>query len=818
MTAEFAGDAFSGDAFSGDAFSGDAFSGDAFSGDAFSGDAFSGNAFSGDAFSGDAFSAAVFGGDAFSGDAFSAAFSSAQTRSLLGVSAFEGLASEGIFVNTWNNSGDFYIRVRGHNGVSSLAAPFHLEVRLEPGTCGNVPGLSNDPILAPTRNARTVILTDESRMSLDVTPPGETQTLGQRLTELANHPAVDGVVVNVNDDLRVRQANQVADNNMSCPYAKNLVARGIKDIVEGYHDQPGSNLEYVVIIGGDEVIPFFRHPDPKILAPESNYAPPVRNSTPSQASLKLDFVLSQDGYGSDFDISMNNSAFPVPDMAVGRLVETPLEIATVINAFLSTGDGVVRPQNSLVTGYDFLEDAANAISDQLQAGTNNDPIELIAPANLPPNSDDPRVWTASDLRTALLNPTTKLDLVFLSGHFTGNSTLAADYTTRLTAREVANASAVDFTNTIVFSAGCHAGYNIVNPHAVPQVTDEIDWPQAFAFKGATVIGGTGYQYGDTERLEYSERIYVEFSRQLRRNTGSPVSIGQTLIAAKQVYLAKTPDIRGLHMKSLLETAIFGLPMLSVDLPGRTDISSPDRLNPGLTPFTTNPGQMLGLRYADVVLNPNLSETIVELTDVENPLDTVMASYLSGTDGVVSNPGEPNLPLEILNVAVDGTMLRGVGFRGGSYVDETIFPLTGAATTEVRSIHGPFQTDYFHRIQPWRINLFDELAGGDPLLTVTPAQHMAGPLIDNLPHSIRRKFSQMNFRIYYSNDVTNYSTDPNVSSILALAGAPLISNVSALPDGNIVLFSATVAGNPAAGVQEAWIVYTVCPGGTNRARS
>jgi hypothetical protein len=145
-------------------------------------------------------------------------------------------------------------------------------------------------------------------------------------------------------------------------------------------------------------------------------------------------------------------------------------------------------------------------------------------------------------------------------------------------------------------------------------------------------------------------------------------------------------------------------------------------------------------------------------------------------------------------------------------------LTGAATTEVRSIHGPFQTDYFHRIQPWRINLFDELAGGDPLLTVTPAQHMAGPLIDNLPHSIRRKFSQMNFRIYYSNDVTNYSTDPNVSSILALAGAPLISNVSALPDGNIVLFSATVTGNPAAGVQEAWIVYTVCPGGTNRARS
>ena len=61
--------------------------------------------------------------------------SSAQTRSLIGISAFEGTASEGVIVNTWNNTGDFYVRVQGRDGAFSLDAPFHLEVTLLTGAC-----------------------------------------------------------------------------------------------------------------------------------------------------------------------------------------------------------------------------------------------------------------------------------------------------------------------------------------------------------------------------------------------------------------------------------------------------------------------------------------------------------------------------------------------------------------------------------------------------------------------------------------------------------------------------------------------------------
>ena len=86
-------------------------------------------------------------------------------------------------------------------------------------------------------------------------------------------------------------------------------------------------------------------------------------------------------------------------------------------------------------------------------------------------------------------------------------------------------SAVDLLNSIVFSAGCHSGYNTVDAHAINGITKQPDWSQAFAKKGAIFIAGTGYQYGDTEFIEYSERLYLEFTRQLRTGSGA-VSIGR----------------------------------------------------------------------------------------------------------------------------------------------------------------------------------------------------------------------------------------------------------------------------------------------------
>ncbi|MCB9421244.1 MAG: CSLREA domain-containing protein [Ardenticatenaceae bacterium] len=801
----FSPDAFSPDAFSPDAFSPDAFSPDAFSPDAFSPDAFSPDAFSPDAFSPDAFSPDAFSPDAFSPDAFSPdAFSSAQTRSLIGVSAFNGTASEGISLNTWESSGDFYIRVRGRNGAFNTESPFHLAVVMTTGTCSGVsttlPAFS---IVPAANNYNTIILADLARLTTDTQAQADVLA---KLNQLAARPEVNGVVVDVSSDARVAAANAQADTHPTCPFAKNLVAYAIKDIVDGYRSL--NPLQYVVIIGSDDVIPFFRHPDQALLANERNYVPPVRDNTASQASLKLGYFLSQDRYGAGREISSGVNSLPIPNLAVGRLVETPGEVMGMIDAYLTgTTSGVVpTPASALVTGYDFLEDAANAVTAELEAGIGNTAVTLITPRDLSPQ--DPAAWTADDLRTVLLG--SRHDITYLAGHFSASSALAADYNTRLLASEVA-ASSVDLTNALIFSAGCHSGYNIVNAHGIPGVTSEPDWAQAFAQKQATLIAGTGYQYGDTDFIEYSERLYLEFSRQLRLGTG-PVSIGQALVAAKQVYLAETPQMRPIHEKALLESTLFGLPFLQIDMPaGRGTPVGDGSIVTGTTGFATNPGLTLGLQYADVTITPSLTteQTELDIIDGSGTNGTVTATYLRGSNGVFTNPAEPVLPLERRNVSMPGTVLRGVGFRGGSFTDlPNILPLTGAATTEIRGVHPPFLSSVFYPVQFWRVNYFDALAnsGGVTRLSVSPAQYRSdspGSLTGTL-----RQFNNVDFRLYYS----NYTAQSAVSgSNPALSAAPSIANVATDVQGGDMRFFARVVGDPAAGIQEVWVTFTALNG-------
>src|SRR5207253_9097370 len=153
--------------------------------------------------------------------------------------------------------------------------------------------------------------------------------------------------------------------------------------------------------------------------------------------------------------------------------------------------------------------------------------------------------------------------------------------------------------------GCHSGYNLVDVDAIAGVTQPLDWAQAFARKGATLVAGTGYQYGDTDFLEYSERIYDNFARQLRAGTGA-ISIGEALVKAKLDYLAITPDIRGIHEKALLEATLFGLPMLGVNMPSGPAATSGTAPIITPAPFGSGPALSLALNSFDLAPSPALT--------------------------------------------------------------------------------------------------------------------------------------------------------------------------------------------------------------------
>ncbi|HET9455941.1 MAG TPA: PxKF domain-containing protein, partial [Candidatus Limnocylindrales bacterium] len=706
--------------------------------------------------------------------------------------ATPGTGDETVVVNSFNNTGEFYVRVAGHAGAFDTGAQFTVEIAKGATDCAAV----SDTTLTPRSDAAatgltTVILTDSSRLDLGDTSPG---TAAGKLAAFAARPEVDGVIVDVASDARVSQLKAQADANRACPFATNLLAEEIKSIVDSYRaNNPG--LRYVVVVGGDTVIPFFRYPDQSLLGQESGYVPPVRSDSISEAALRNDFVLSQDAYGSGVSVSLRTSDFPVPGLAVGRLVETPAEIAGMLDAYTSAG-GVVAPGSSLVTGYDFLEDAANAVRAELQSGTGTASDTLITPNGVSPQ--DPASWTASQLRAKLFG--SRHDVMFLAGHFSANSALAADFQTSVLTTELA-ASTVDLTNAIVFSAGCHSGYNIVDGEALPGVAEPLDWTQAFAQKRATLIAGTGYQYGDTDFLEYSERLYRDFARELRAGTGV-VSIGEALARAKVTYLGTTPDIRGIHEKAILEATLFGLPMLGVNMPaGRGGVPG---TGPTINPTEIDPvnGTDLELATHDLTVAPGLTPHTLNLKNP--PYDAIpgtftTASWLSGPNGVVTNPAEPALPLAAVNATSnDGTqVLRGVGFRGGTYTDTSpIVPLTGAPTTELRGVHAPFTSPVFYPMRMWNPNYYGELGGsGGTNLLVTPVQHRADPA--NPGSSVRRTFSNLNLRLFYSSNLTT----------AALSDAPSIVGVSAQPNGTAVDFAIQVVGDPKALVREVWITHT-----------
>jgi streptogramin lyase/N-acetylneuraminic acid mutarotase len=860
LSAEFAPDAYSPDAYSPDAYSPDAYSPDAYSPDAYSPDAYSPDAYSPDAYSPDAYSPDAYSPDAYSPDAYSpsafspdayspatpvqnaltgsalagepvapTAYAGAQTRSLMGVSANNGTASEHIVRNTWDNSTNFYVRVRGRNGVFNLAQPFHLEVTLLTGECGAIKSVdaltagTTPSLLSGTAGSfSSVILWDSSRASrLAGWSAADLSTVTSHLASLATRTA--GFVVDVGADDRVKAANLQADANPACPYAKNLVGLEIKRIVDAYR---GLNpLKYVVIVGSDGLIPFFRHPDQAGLASERNFVPPVADASPSQASLKLGYVLSQDRYGSSTDLSVNDHALPLPDLAVGRLIERPADINGLIDAYLKTPASGVAPTSSLATGYDFFADAATAIAGQLTVGTTH-PTDTLIQSSGPPTVAG-GAWTADQLRAKLLS--SRHDVIFLGAHFSAFSAEAADFSSHMLATEVAN-STLDWSNVVVFSEGCHSGYNTVDRDAIPIPLVEPDFPQAFAQKGATLIGGSGYQYGDTDFIEYGERLYLEFSKQLRTGTG-PVSVGQALVAAKKAYLRDTPQLRGIHEKTLLESTLYGLPQLMVNMPGsRITPAGGTSVVGATTRFENKPGSVLGLSSADVTVQSTLTPHTVTINSTSLPPAPLSATYFSGSSGQVANPSEPVLPLEARNVTAPGPpgsapILRGVGFRGGSYTDNPtggpVLPLTDAPATELRGLHSFFFSSAFYPIRPWRVNYFDALTGGGATgLDVTPAQYLSsGPASQT---GTLRAFSSMNFRLYYSDPTLSTArygqTATYPGNIPALAAAPAISQVSAIPssDGKSVSFLVRVEGDPSAGIQQVWVTYTAtarsCSGG------
>jgi hypothetical protein len=752
-------DALSPDALSPDALSPDALSPDALSPDALSPDELSPDELSPDALSPDALSPDALSPDALSPDALSPdAYSGAQTATILRVSAHEGTSPEQIIQNTWSNTGDFYIRVRGHNGAYSATDGFTLTVELTDTACT---GVDLSPVTAtagPAGTPTTLILTNTARFGAPVAGSYAT-----KLNTFAARADVGGLVLDLATNAGLAAAYANWDANPTCPVAANVIADAIKALVDQYRP----SLRYVVIAGGDHVIPYYRTPDQAGLGNEQGFQPGLYQDTASQASLSFGYTLTQDYYGTRYPIAHFDHSFFMPDLPVGRLVESSTDVIAVIDAY-TAANGVVHVAGgrALVSGYDFLSDTATFVQSSLSPALTVDPLIQL-------RGQTP--WTADQLRALLF--THHYDIAALNGHFSANTLLAADYATRITSDEVAQFMSL-FANSLVISTGCHSAYNIVDPEALP-TTKNVDWTQALARAGAETIGSTGYAYGDTDFMKYTELIVGNFTTELRYDTGA-IAIGTALVNAKHTYVASLPALRGIDEKALMEATLFGLPMWSIDLGTNGRLARPATGN-AIVPTD------LGGGLSNAAVAP-----IYSLNRHPATGNGDVGVYYDADGNIAVAPSTPVLPLTAQNVAVAGRNARGVVLMDADYTDEAnVTPFTDVAGTDLSGLHEGFASPVFAPVRTFGLN---SLSGITTFVT-TPAQFKT----TGANSGTLRRWTSESFQLFYSS---------RTDATAALAGSPIVYRVDTLAGtGGAVRFEVTVGALPDPGFAGAYLTYT-----------
>jgi hypothetical protein len=394
---------------------------------------------------------------------------------------------------------------------------------------------------------------------------------------------------------------------------------------ESNQNTPYPNVRHIVLIGSDGVIPFFRLPDLTTIANEADYLEYLKTvdsrsngvslispTNPLGAALRNRMLLSDNPYGTDRPYRFYGFPLFVPELAVGRIVERPGEIADFLrrNAPWWSDNNIelredLETSNSSLslTGYDFLIDGANAISRTLQQATSDSVTKRVLNDNtwnrnafenqwLEQPLDTPGFFTStlefySRTQTLVSSLNAHFDhwqlipAVTDGGNFPAERILSVAYSSGFGGP----ATSCDFypsicpgffSNTLYYSVGCHSGYNV--PYqAIDQLLDiptpfyAADFAQAFNRHAGNWIGNTGYGYGTLDGVDYSERLAALLTQELVRNEVRPDtsatngetyvgrSIGDALVNAKLRYLRTALGLNAYDYKVLSITTLYGLP-------------------------------------------------------------------------------------------------------------------------------------------------------------------------------------------------------------------------------------------------------------------
>jgi CSLREA domain-containing protein len=565
-----------------------------------------------------------------------------QKLPIVGVSASRGTDPEDITVLSDGSAGNYTVQVTSYNGAAS-EDPYMLRLTTEAprapttATSRTVTGTSGPAVGTLPTGFNTLFVVNRRRLEGFYGASAASSVMSTLTSSQANFAALGfpNAVLSVETNAAVQSAYNAWDANPGRPELANAVVAAINSAVDTVRGQAnGAGLKYIVLVGGDRVIPQGRLGDFTFAANENGYADTFDRSSDLYAALHAGQMLSDDPYATTEPVPYLNRQLYVPRLAVGRLVETPAEIVATLSRFTAFS-GKLNPTTSLTTGYDFMQDGAAAINAPFASrfGATN-ARTLIA-------TGTPADWTTSSLIGAFL-PTggTAPSITSLNGHadhfeFAPPAVAPPYFTTGnlpLGAATAPAASTGALVNRLVFSMGCHSGLSVSDAIVT---ANTYDWPQAYAHNGVgAYLGNTGFGYGDSLVVAYSEQLDSIFARKIAAGS----TVGNAVAAAKQEYFAGLGVFGVYDEKAMAEFTLYGLPMWSVTMPGG-----------GLAPLSAQPASSGELQTLAVQAAPTVAPTTTAVvTDSATGLEaetftlagiantenvTSLGRYWSGPDGV-----------------------------------------------------------------------------------------------------------------------------------------------------------------------------------------
>lgn len=415
----------------------------------------------------------------------------------------------------------------------------------------------------------TLILTDYDRMSGLGYSNADVTALENDINNLRGLPSsttnMTAIHRDISDDapMEVQTARTNWISNVTVVTDTNDYVTTIDDYVESLKQGAYPNLQYVIIVGAHEVIPMkVREQDYLISAQEKLWGAglPAPNSYMHELysepgtvhgwghyltdSIYGDLSYVDDGWGSDHEL--------IPELAVGRLVETPTQISDLIDTYIASNARFSRSNRVSIASNDYLDGGALA-TDYMDPGT-----------------DDALVQNSFDSNDVPPKLNAKNDLVYFGGHGNynaistgGESFKAGDHGSYGDTNDLN-----DMPNAVIVTSGCHNGVNFGNQlyHAPdPGTTTYSEFPEEFAAKLAGVyVGATGYTIisgsgasTDVSEVRHNEKLSTYVIKHLDQD--GYITAGEAFRRAVNSYVTDVGSIGDLERRVISITTLYGIP-------------------------------------------------------------------------------------------------------------------------------------------------------------------------------------------------------------------------------------------------------------------